>query len=293
MRKPFDGDYKQTQGFNDECCRAAYAKFGMKGHNGLDIATPSGTKILAPHDGKVIETTLDPAGYGIYVKIENSIEGSVLAHLREARVGVGDGVKEGDFVGYSDNSGNSTGAHLHWGYYRFPRDRQNGFAGFIDQTPYIGAGTPNLDLQAELDKVRLERDRNWTWFIGLCDALHVPHTFEIAKAEIEKLVKLEDIVREKDQTITLKEQEIIRMKEELSTIQLDLKKTSDANTEAQAAIGDLTKVVGEYKDRAEEEEKVIRQLGDRIEELKKVNPIESYAGIDLIIIGIRRIFGKR
>jgi len=200
MRKPFDGNFPQTQAFNDECCRASYVKFGMKGHNGLDFGCPPGTKILAPHDGKVIEATFDPQGYGIYLKIENSVEGSVLAHLREYRVGVGDGVKEGDLVGYSDNSGNSTGPHLHWGYYRFPRDRKNGFAGFIDQTPYIGTG-PSFDLQKELDQVRAERDRNWNWFVAVCEALGVGANVDLAVNEAKKFVANEDALLEKDKQI--------------------------------------------------------------------------------------------
>lgn len=135
MKKPFDGEYNITQifGVNPQ----NYAQFGLKGHNGIDYALPNGTKVLAPHGGKIIEATLDPAGYGLYIKIENDIEGSVLAHFREFRVGVGDMVNEGQLIAYSDNSGNSTGPHLHWGYYRFPRNRQNGYAGFIDQTPYL------------------------------------------------------------------------------------------------------------------------------------------------------------
>lgn len=149
-----------------------------------------------------------------------------------------------------------------------------------------------LDLQGKLTQAVADRNRNWDWFIGLCDTLKTPQVYEVAKAEIEKLIKLEDVVREKDQTITLKEQEITRMKEELSTIQSDLQKASTANTEAQTAIAELKQVVDEYKTRAEEEEKIIIRLGDRIEELKKVNPIESYNGVDLVIIGIKRIFGR-
>lgn len=137
MRKPFDGEYPLTQAFNDPCCRDAYAKFGLQGHNGQDYGMPTGTKVVAPHGGKVIEATLDPRGYGLYLKIENNIEGSVLAHLKEFRVGIGDTVLEGQMVAYSNNSGNSTGPHLHWGYYRLPRNRQNGFAGFIDQAPFL------------------------------------------------------------------------------------------------------------------------------------------------------------
>lgn len=136
MRKPFDEEYPITQifGVNPQM----YAQFGYKGHNGIDYGLPNWTPVLAPHSGKIIEAALDSSGYGLYVKIENDIEGSVLGHFAELRVGVGDIVTEGQLVAYSDNSGNSTGPHLHWGYYRIPRDRQNGYGGFIDQTSYIG-----------------------------------------------------------------------------------------------------------------------------------------------------------
>lgn len=139
MRLPFAGKYPISQGFNDVCCRASYAKFGLKGHNGIDYALPSGTQVLAPQSGVVIEAANDPTGYGLYIKIENSLEGSVLAHLQSFSVVVGQSVVEGQLVGISDNTGNSTGPHLHSGFYRFPRDRNNGFNGFIDQTPYLAA----------------------------------------------------------------------------------------------------------------------------------------------------------
>ena len=135
MRRPFSGNFILTQGFGEN--PSSYSKFGMRGHNGLDYGLPTGTPVLAPHGGRIIEATNDPAGYGLYVKIENSVEGSVLAHLRNFAVKVGDQVAESQVIGYSDNTGNSTGPHLHWGYYKFPRNRQNGYAGFIDQAPLL------------------------------------------------------------------------------------------------------------------------------------------------------------
>ena len=160
MIKPFKKDFILTQGFGEN--PASYTKFGINGHNGLDYGLPTGTEVKAPHSGKVIEATLDSKGYGIYLKIENDIEGSVLAHLREFRVGVGDTVSEGQLVAYSDNSGNSTGAHLHWGYYLFPRDRGNGYAGFINQLPLLGHIT---DTQQEvIDALRKARDDNWNLY---------------------------------------------------------------------------------------------------------------------------------
>lgn len=135
MRIPFNENYRLTQKFGEN--PASYAKFGLKGHNGLDYGTPTGTNILAPHSGRVLEASSDPTGYGLYIKIENDKEGSVLAHLKEFKVKVGDQVTEGQLIALSDNTGNSIGPHLHWGYYAKPRNRQNGYAGFIDQLPLI------------------------------------------------------------------------------------------------------------------------------------------------------------
>lgn len=282
MRKPFDGEYKQTQGFNDPCCQASYKQFGMKGHNGLDFATPSGTKILSPHDGKVIESTLDPAGYGIYVKIENSVEGSVLAHLREARVGVGDGVKEGDLIGYSDNSGNSTGPHLHWGYYRFPRDRTNGFLGFIDQTPYIGTGTPNLDQQKQLDECRIDRDGNHNDRMALYEELGFTGVFNrtVAVEKIKQLLALEKSFVEKDgQLVTAKSQIA-----ELEAKVVELTQKNEELVVSQAKLNDKTAL---QQKTIEEQGSEIKDLSSDITELKKAITAKVYSGwkkylIDLI-----------
>ena len=140
MRKPFDGDFKLTQAFgmNPE----SYKKFGLLGHNGLDYGLPTKTPVKAPHNGTVVEKAFDATGYGNYVKIENDKEGSILAHLDSTTVGVGEVVQEGTLIGYSDNTGNSTGPHLHWGYFPIPRDRTNGYTGCIDQLPLINAEVP-------------------------------------------------------------------------------------------------------------------------------------------------------
>lgn len=152
-----------TQGFGDN--PASYSKFGFKGHNGVDYRAfmPDGSRcyavgqseIFSPHNGTVIENTFDQNGYGWYVKIENDVEGSVLAHMNNpSSLKAGDQVKEGDFVGYQGLTGNTTGIHLHWGYYRKPRDKSNGYGGMIDQRPFINEGesmtnmygNPALDL---------------------------------------------------------------------------------------------------------------------------------------------------
>lgn len=160
MRIPFNGTYRLTQGFGLN--PSDYAKFGLKGHNGLDYGLPTGTQVVAPHSGKVMEATFDPTGYGNYLKIENDKEGSVLAHLQSFQVKVGDTVSEGQPIALSNNTGNSTGPHLHWGYYKQPRDRANGYGGFIDQLPLLTP--PVQDTQKIIDELRAARDNNWNLY---------------------------------------------------------------------------------------------------------------------------------
>lgn len=138
---PFRGQISLTQDWGNKLIINGvdiYGQWGLKGHNGTDWGTATGTAIIAPHDGKIIECGKDPSGYGIYVKIENSKWGSILAHLREWIVKVGDSVSEGQTVGYSNNTGNSTGPHLHWGLYPIPRNKNNGYSGTVDPFQYIG-----------------------------------------------------------------------------------------------------------------------------------------------------------
>ena len=137
MRHPVDKVFiTQKWGVNYE----VYVRFGLKGHNGVDyrLFNSSGNRantaeVLAPHSGQVIETGWDKDGYGNYIKIENGEEGSILAHLKEFKKAVGDGVNEGDLVAIANNTGFSTAQHLHWGYYPKPRIRTNGYSGTINQ----------------------------------------------------------------------------------------------------------------------------------------------------------------
>lgn len=145
MIRPFKGTFPVTQEWgNDLVINGVhvYAQYGLKGHNGVDYGCPEGTPILAPHDGKVIEAAFDQYGYGMYVKIENDKEGSILAHLKSFVVNPGDIITEGTEIGKSDNTGNSTGPHLHWGYFRKPRNKTDGYSGTTNPYPFLTENQP-------------------------------------------------------------------------------------------------------------------------------------------------------
>ena len=105
-------------------------------HKGLDIGIPIGTPIVAPTNAKVIRAGPDNTGYGNLVVLETADGLQVfLGHLNNFAVRVGDTVKAGGLLGYSGNTGNSTGPHLHY------EIRQG--TGRIDplKIPYLGSST--------------------------------------------------------------------------------------------------------------------------------------------------------
>jgi murein DD-endopeptidase MepM/ murein hydrolase activator NlpD len=193
MKSPVKKEYvTQIFGANP----AAYAQFGYKGHNGIDFRAflsngdrcylGGQSEVFSPHDGKIIENALDTNGYGWYVKIESAIEGSVMGHFSsQSPKAVGTMVKEGDFIGYQGTTGNSTGIHLHWGYYKHPRDRQNGYGGFINQAGLYqswGETTMPTDLEVCL----ADRQKFWNERDELYRALGVDNQ-AAALAEIARL----------------------------------------------------------------------------------------------------------
>ncbi|HVN26291.1 MAG TPA: peptidoglycan DD-metalloendopeptidase family protein [Candidatus Paceibacterota bacterium] len=100
----------------------SFAKNGYKGkwHNGLDLATPIGTPILAADDGVISgvanEDLYCPKGaYGKFITI-NHFNGltTLYGHLSRQLVKIGDTVKRGQIIGYSGETGYATGPHLHF-----------------------------------------------------------------------------------------------------------------------------------------------------------------------------------
>ena len=87
---------------------------GREFHKGVDIASPVGTPVRAPADGKVVAVGYE-SGYGLMVVLEHRHGiATAYAHLREAVVSEGDTVTRGSRIALSGMSGRTTGAHLHY-----------------------------------------------------------------------------------------------------------------------------------------------------------------------------------
>lgn len=96
--------------------RIRYYGYKVRPHKGTDYAAPIGTPILATADGVVTESTRR-GGNGRYVKIRhNGTYSTQYLHMKAQNVKKGDYVRQGDVIGWIGMTGNTSGPHV---CYRF------------------------------------------------------------------------------------------------------------------------------------------------------------------------------
>ncbi len=86
-------------------------------HDGVDIALPKGTQVLASGNGKVayFSSSNLEAGFGSYIEIDHG--NGILtrySHLERIAVTWGQKIKRGQVIGLSGSSGGSVAPHLHY-----------------------------------------------------------------------------------------------------------------------------------------------------------------------------------
>ncbi len=83
-------------------------------HTGIDIGVHTGTSVLAPADGLVVFAARN-GGYGNMMMVQHSqTMTTVYGHLKSYVAKKGQYVKRGEVIALSDNTGWSTGPHLHF-----------------------------------------------------------------------------------------------------------------------------------------------------------------------------------
>ena len=83
-------------------------------HEGIDIAVPEGTPVRSAKGGTVILASYY-GGYGNYICVDHGGGLSTCyAHLSGYASSTGQRVSRGQVIGYSGNTGSSTGPHLHF-----------------------------------------------------------------------------------------------------------------------------------------------------------------------------------
>lgn len=148
-----------------------YSQMGMLGHNGIDFYAPHGTPIYATHDGLASFQIDSGGGHGVVIITDKPVEvNGVETYVKTIYWHMVDGLKEpkyqspiadktgfvkvsnGELIGYANNTGASTGDHLHFGCKTVDKGEYpgtwmntevgNGYFGAFDPKPFFDGSTP-------------------------------------------------------------------------------------------------------------------------------------------------------
>ena len=144
LLNPIDGGVL-TQGFGLNSFSRFTDVYGGNGHNGIDLRAQVGAPVRAAEGGIVKATGntdyICPRGsYGRWVLIEHPNKLATLyAHLSLVRVSPRQEIARGDVIGYSGNTGYTTGPHLHFTVYdsRTVKLRQSRVCGILPYGGYL------------------------------------------------------------------------------------------------------------------------------------------------------------
>ena len=137
--------------------RIAYYGNKVRPHKGTDFAAPTGTPIMATADGRVEKSSYTKSnGYYVKIKHNNTYSTQYLHMQKKGRVKKGQYVKQGDVIGRIGMTGNTSGPHV---CYRFWKNNRQ-VDPFKQKLP-PGEPVPS-ELKANFDiyKVPLEETLN-------------------------------------------------------------------------------------------------------------------------------------
>lgn len=110
----YDGDYSGS--LSTPISSRGISQYFGRGHTGVDYMSDVGTPVRSAAPGRIIKTSVGwSGGYGNQILVDHG-GGRVTryAHLSSINVDVGQSVGQGEVIGYSGNTGRSTGPHLHF-----------------------------------------------------------------------------------------------------------------------------------------------------------------------------------
>lgn len=135
-----------------------YQKHGFNGHPGVDFAVPINTPVASVFWGEVIELGWSNKGWGIYIKVKHDDLVAIYAHLNRVKAVKGCYITRGQLLGYSGNTGLSTGSHLHFGI-KDTKYPNNGYQGYKNPMPYFKKTKEHFPdvrkkVQAEINQIK-------------------------------------------------------------------------------------------------------------------------------------------
>lgn len=140
LSTPFDGSHPIIQFWGqhpDHYAQYRYNGVTLKGHIGIDFALEPGSTLYAVDNGRVMEISHEPKGFGRYLKIEHRWGESFFANIGSVSVEAGQMVKRNDPVAISGDKGSGQRPHLHFAIRISPFNRYDGWGGFSDPLPYM------------------------------------------------------------------------------------------------------------------------------------------------------------
>ncbi|NVK53615.1 MAG: peptidoglycan DD-metalloendopeptidase family protein [Flavobacteriaceae bacterium] len=119
LKSPIKFQYRISSRYNLRRKIAFYGR--VKAHKGTDFAANIGTPIMATASGTVIESRRR-GGNGNYVKIKhNNIYTTQYLHMKKRKVKKGQYVKQGDIIGWVGMTGNTSGPHVCYRFWKHGR----------------------------------------------------------------------------------------------------------------------------------------------------------------------------
>lgn len=139
----WEGTYEITQGwgatdYTGEPPEDRSGKHYAHWHAGVDIGVPCGTHIHLPADLTLatVRAVDNPSGYGTALVVQVTDHDIWLGHLAQRLVNTGQIVRGGQDLAVSNNTGNSTGCHVHFEV----RPRDGKYGTDTDPSELLGTG---------------------------------------------------------------------------------------------------------------------------------------------------------
>lgn len=117
LKSPIKFQYRISSRYNLRRKIALYGR--VRAHRGTDFAAAYGTPIMTTASGTVVESARR-GGNGNYVKVKhNSTYTTQYLHMKRRKVRVGDYVKQGDIIGWVGMTGNTSGPHVCYRFWKY------------------------------------------------------------------------------------------------------------------------------------------------------------------------------
>jgi hypothetical protein len=270
MRSLFRSKHKVTQEYGVN--KDYYSKFGLQGHEGLDLI-PTGTDwtVYALADGVVVkdEDNARSGAYGVNCTIWHPSlnRATQYCHMEFNLVENGMQVKQGQAIGKMGSTGNSTGAHVHLNLFvtdesGVRQNKDNGFLGGTNPLPFLEENVPTGEVNTSVQK-NVQFDRI-TSFLNSISILPTDRSEDYLDND-----KLVEGVKNLDAENKRKAEEITKLTEQLNQVHIEAGELKSEISDRQNAINTLNLKISDLNQAMEADAVEDHDMGVKILDLEK------------------------